>query len=185
MSAICLENIDHRNWRTEPFIPEFVDSKLRALMGQRCLIFTILETHDNPTTLKSIVDTDRLPSGALDALLYLPRAVLLGVFSPWPSDWGFIFKYGSSFFYTIAPLEAILLYAGLVSICIWLLRTRQWTLFIPILMSVAVMSIFAMATPFIGALYRYRYPWWMLLICLGIAAFSEIMRRKCILHNST
>lgn len=176
VSANCLEKIDMHNWDNAQFLPDYVDDKLKAMMGQRCLIFTLLETQGNPTTLKSIVDSDKLPGGSLDALHYFPRAMLIGVLSPWPEDWGFIFSNGPSFFYTIVPLEAILLYVGLVSLCLWLWRTRQWTILIPVGMSVGVMSIYAMATPFLGALYRYRYPWWMLLICLGAAASLELIR---------
>ncbi|MDO8348215.1 MAG: hypothetical protein Q7S85_10000 [Rugosibacter sp.] len=176
VSANCLEKIDIHNWRNAQFLPDYVDNKLKAMMGQRCLIFTVLETQNNPATLRSIIDSDRLPGGSPEALYYLPRAVLLGVLSPWPEDWGYIFSNGPSFFYTIVPLEALLLYAGLVSLCFWLWRTREWSILIPVGMSVGVMSIYAMATPFLGALYRYRYPWWMLLICLGSAASLELIR---------
>lgn len=176
--ANCLQKIDKSTWRNEQFLPDYVENKLKAMMGQRCLIFTILDTHDNPATLRSVVDADQLPGGSLEALNYLPRAALLGVFSPWPEDWGYIFEHGASFFYTIAPLEAILLYTGLVGLCLWLFRTRQWAVLIPVGISVYVMSIYGMVTPFLGALYRYRYPWWMLLICFGIAASLELIRRK-------
>ena len=148
------------------------------MMGQRCLIFTILDTHDNPTTLRSIVDSDKFPGGSVEALYYFPRALLLGVFSPWPNDWGFIFEHGMSFFYTIVPFEAILLYVGLVALFLWTCRSGQWTILIPISISVGVMSIYAIATPFLGALYRYRFPWWILLMCLGLAALFEVARCK-------
>lgn len=175
----CLNKIDKTSWHDESFLPNYVNKKLKAMMGQRCLIFTILEdVNANPTTLHSIVDTEQLPSGSLDALYYFPRAVLLGVFSPWPNDWGFVSKYGPSFFYTIAPLEAFLLYAGLVGLCFWILRCRQWTILVPIGMSLGVMSVYAMATPYLGALYRYRYAWWMLVICLGVGASAELLWRN-------
>lgn len=174
----CLEKIDKNTWRDEWFLPDYAESKLRAMMGQRCLIFTILDTQDNPTTLRSVVDADIMPGGSVEALRYFPRAVLLGVFSPWPRDWVFVFEYGPSFFYTLVPLEAILLYAGLGGLCLWLLRTRQWAILTPVGISAAVMSIYAMATPFLGALYRYRYPWWMVMICIGVAATFEVVRCK-------
>lgn len=179
VSERCLEKIDNNNWRNEGFLPDYINRKLKAMMGQRCLIFTILNyTNENKTTLNSIVDADKLPAGSLDALNYIPRAMLLGVLSPWPKSWGFIFEYRPSFFYTIVPLEAIMLYAGIIGISLWILHSRQWTILIPIGMSVGVMTVYAMATPYLGALYRYRYPWWMLLICLGIGASIECIWRK-------
>jgi hypothetical protein len=38
------------------------------------------------------------------------------------------------------------------------------------------MTVYGAATPFIGALYRYRYPLWMLLICMGIAALLTLAK---------
>lgn len=178
ITAACLEKIDIRTWKNAGFLPDVMNDRLKEVMAQRCLIFTLLETQHNPTTLSSIVDYDKLPSGSLEALSYLPRAFLLGVFSPWPDNWGFVFSKGTSVFYTIVPLEALLLYAGFVSLGIWLWRNKEWTILIPIGMSVGVMTVYAMATPFIGALYRYRYPWWMLLICLGVSAFMELTKRR-------
>jgi hypothetical protein len=41
-----------------------------------------------------------------------------------------------------------------------------------------MMVIYGMANPFFGALYRYRYPWWMIFICLGTAALIELSRDR-------
>ena len=184
VSAKCLSTIDERHWRNEQFLPDLVDEKLKAMMGQRCLMFTLLETQDNVTTRKSIVDTDTFPRGSAEALGYVPRAALLGVFSPWPDRWGYIFNHGPSVFYTITPIEAGMLYVGLVSLFVWLVRSKAWDALVPIGLCVPVMTTYGMATPFLGALYRYRYPWWMLLICLGVAATLVALGRNPIEKRS-
>lgn len=178
VSAKCFASVNKKNWRNEQFLPDFIDEKLKAMMGQRCLMFTLLETQDNVTTRKSIVDTDTFPRGSAEALGYVPRAALLGVFSPWPDRWGYIFNHGPSVFYTITPIEAGMLYVGLVSLFVWLVRSKAWDALVPIGLCVPVMTTYGMATPFLGALYRYRYPWWMLLICLGVAATLVALGRK-------
>jgi putative peptidoglycan lipid II flippase len=175
LSTKCLSTIDGRNWRNEQYLPDFVNEKLRAMMGQRCNIFTLLETQSNVTTIESIVDMDRFPSGSSEALAYLPRAALLGVFSPWPDRWGYVFYKNPSVFYTITPVEAILLYIGFASLVVWLVWNKAWSVSIPIVFCITVMTIYGMATPFLGALYRYRYPWWILLICLGVAALLTLV----------
>ena len=159
-------------------LPNFLEKRLRAMAGQRCLMFLILNTQDNPTTLSSIVDTDELPSGSLDALHYFPRAAQLGIFSPFPSSWMYVFDVRPSFFYTIVPLETIVLYVGLVGLLCWLLKTGSWTILTPVFISLTAMTIFGYAIPFIGSLYRYRYPFWMLMICIGVAATYEVVRSK-------
>lgn len=178
VSAKCLSTIDKRYWRNEQFIPDFVEGKLKAMMGQRCLMFTLLETQENVTTLKSFIDADTFPRGSAEALGYVPRAALLGIISPWPDRWGYVFNNGPSMFYTVVPVEAALLYAGLSSLLFWIARNKAWSLLIPIGLCMAVMTAYGMATPFIGALYRYRYPWWMLLICMGVAATLVALGRK-------
>lgn len=176
-SAKCLASIDERNWRNEQFLPDFVNKKLKALMGQRCLMFTMLQTQNNAATLYSFVDVNTFPSGSAEALAYLPRAALLGIFSPLPAHWGYIFNHGPSMFYTITPVEAILLYIGVSSLLFWAISKHVWSALIPIALSVTVMTIYGMATPFIGALYRYRYPWWILMICMGLAAIITVSSR--------
>lgn len=177
--AKCINNIDFKNWRNEDNLPDFLNKKLKALMGQRCLIYTILLSPGlDVTSLNSIMDQDILPKGSVESLAYLPRAALLGIFSPWPNRWGYIFTNRPSFFYTITPIEAAMLYLGFVSLVIWILCNKAWNALIPIFLSLSIMTIYGMAIPFLGALYRYRYPWWMVVICMGLGAFLTLAIRN-------
>jgi hypothetical protein len=92
----CFASVYGRNWENAKFIPSYVDRQLRALMGHRCLIFTILENHNNVTTQRSFVDVSNYTAGSLEALAYLPRAALLGIFAPWPNHWDYVFNYNFS-----------------------------------------------------------------------------------------
>jgi putative peptidoglycan lipid II flippase len=177
----CLDNISAQNWQSARFVPNFVDGSLRGMIGQRCLILSIIGSHDNDATQNSFIDIDKFPSSSLESLAYLPRAALLGVFAPWPDRWSYIFNHQFSFFYTIVPLEAVLLYVGLIGLVLWIFRSLAWSSLVPIFFSVSVMTAYGMATPFIGALYRYRYPWWILLICISLAASLELA--TCKLRN--
>ncbi|MDG1144335.1 MAG: hypothetical protein P8N92_06680 [Burkholderiales bacterium] len=59
----------------------------------------------------------------------------------------------------------------------------SWTLFGVLLFTygfIKFLSLFAMSIPFLGALYRYRYPWWILLIGLGLAACSDLLGRRSV-----
>jgi hypothetical protein len=175
----CLARIDERSWQNEILLPDFVNRKLKAMMGQRCLQLTWKEKQDNEATRNSYVDPDVYPGGSMEALAYLPRAALVGIFFPWPDRWLYNFKnHNLSVFYIIVPLEASMLYVGLISLFIWFVRCKPWGALIPISLSVAVVTIYGMATPLMGTLYRYRYPWWVLLICLGMAALLEVARQR-------
>lgn len=177
LSETCLQKVSSSKWENIDFLPNHVNDRLKALMGQRCLIFTILETQTDPTTLRSILDQDRLPAGSLEALLYLPRAAILGIFSPLPTYWSYAIIDGGSFFYAITSVEAVIFYISIVGLLLWIVRTQNFSALVPVGISFFVMTVYGAATPFVGALYRYRYPWWILLICLGIAALISLLSR--------
>ncbi|MDA1332504.1 MAG: hypothetical protein O3A65_08515 [Proteobacteria bacterium] len=172
----CHESI--LNWQQAEFLPSFVDKRMRGLMEQRCRIFTILGYESNPTVLKSFFSVDWFPMSSLEAIYYIPTAFFYGVLSPNFWELRSIIEPKFSIFYLFSILESYLMYAGLAGLFLWVLRYRQFSVLVPILCSLSVMTIFAIATPFLGALYRYRYSWWILLIGLGLAALSELRNRR-------
>ncbi|MEO8021595.1 hypothetical protein [Polaromonas sp.] len=176
VAARCDAMIEKEQWLDEPLMPDFVNRKLKAIAGHRCRIFILLESQTNAAALKAVVDRDRLLDGSLKTLSYIPRAALLGIFAPWPTDWSSIFSTPRSVFYTITSIEAGMMYAGLAALAVWSFRSRRRDIFIPLALAASVMTVYGMATPFLGALYRYRFPWWMLTICIGLAALIEICR---------
>ena len=103
---------------------------------------------------------------------------LRGALSPAPWHVPLIIEPTFSIFYAVSVLESYLMYLGLGGLGLWVLRTRRWSILTPILCSVSVMTIVAMATPFLGALYRYCYTWWILLVCLGLPAVGELINWK-------
>jgi hypothetical protein len=168
LAQTCLSKVELQ-WRDEQYLPNYFNKKLRAIMGARCLIFNLLDTQTNLTTRLSILDTNVLPGGTVETLAYTPRAAMIGIFSPWPNSWFYIIE-KRSFFYVVAPLEAAFLYAGMIGLIFWLMRRKAWGSLTPIALSLSMMTLYGMSTPFLGALYRYRYPWWMIMLCFGFAS---------------
>jgi hypothetical protein len=175
----CIHKLGDAVWLREERLPDYVNEKLKAMMGQRCFVFTILYSDSNPTTLRAIVDADVLPGGTAEAIAYIPRALQLGVFLPSPGEWMTVLSEQRSFFYGVVPAEALLLYAGMCALLIWLWLTGNWLVLIPVFAAVLAMTVYGMSTPFMGALYRYRYPFWMLLVCLGLASICDLSVRAC------
>jgi hypothetical protein len=174
----CLQKVDVKNWRDARLLPDLVNDKIKAIAGQRCMIFTMLQTQSNATTLESFVDQNILPGGSMEMLAYAPRAAALGLLAPWPNRWFSTFTHRPSVFYSIASMEAFMVYLGLMGVVAWLAYGGNSSILIPIAMMLPVVNIYGLATPFIGALYRYRYPWWMLLLGLGLAAIIDLWCRR-------
>jgi hypothetical protein len=122
LSQAYLIKIDSEYWRIEPFLPNYLNNKLKVMMGQRCLIFSLLNTQINPTMLNFFIDKDVLPGGSLKASLYLPKAALIGVFSPWSDRWIYWLNYETSIFYMITSIEAVLMYLGIAGLIIYIVR---------------------------------------------------------------
>jgi hypothetical protein len=163
----CLEK-SFDGWEDARLLPPGLNAKLRALFSQRCLYF--MQLYDpNPTTRYAVLDGDVYPSSPAEALSYLPRAALNGFLSPWPTTAAAHF--GTSVFYTIAPLDVTLLTLTIPFFFGWLPRDRSnAAALVPVALAAGVVVIYGLGVPFIGALYRYRYPFWMLILCIGLAA---------------
>lgn len=172
----CFKSI--ANWQNLEILPSFVNSRLRGMMEQRCRILDILKDHRNPSTLKAFSNIHWTPTGTLETIYHIPESFFRGVLSPVPWDLAAISKPIFSVFYAIAITESCLMWVGLVGLFFWTMRFSQVSLWAPIICSVSVMTIFAMSIPFMGALYRYRFPWWILLIGLGLAACSDLLNRR-------
>jgi hypothetical protein len=110
-----------------------------------------------------------------DVIRYVPRAVVIGFFAPFPNTWfagngsmGFAAKLLSGVeTFLMWILEAFAVYG------LWY-RRRQisaWLLFLIAAMGVTVLSIVVVN---LGALYRMRYVFWMLLVILGAKGVSAM-----------
>ena len=171
----CLRAIALKNWQNADLLPDYANRKLKAFAGQRCNTLSLLNMQTGLTTRNSFVDADFYPGSSLEMLGYLPRAFLLGVFSPWPDKWFYFSDGKPSVFYSLASFEAILAYLGIGGLAVWLYRGGSRNILLPLSIAATLMTLYAMATPFIGALYRYRYPWWMIMICLGLACVMSTL----------
>jgi len=113
-----------------------------------------------------------------DVLLYLPRAAAIGFFAPFPNMWVTAGKEVGSGGRLLAGLETFVIYCVycLALYGLWRARRRLpvWFLF-----SVAVIGMIALGFVVIniGALFRLRYVFWILLIILGAEGAGFVLER--------
>lgn len=181
----CLKNVYSNSWVDISWLPDNINNKVRAIIAQRCLIYSILETHPHHATQYSILDQTFSPNGTIDVLQYLPKAFLIGVFKPWPSEWFMQFKNKISIFYIFSSLEIILFLCTLPFLIFWSLKNISNSILIPLLVSSYVITVYATAIPYLGALYRYRYPWWMVLLSFALAATLTVLHALYQKHKTT
>jgi hypothetical protein len=131
----------------------------------------------------SNIDTDVRFYSVGDVIRYFPRALVIGFFSPFPDMW---FSPGKEVGYggrLLAAFETLLMYFNfpLMIFGLWKAR-RRWGAWVLIMIGSATLSVLGMIVTNIGALYRMRFAYWMLLVIIGANGIlhlrEEIMKRR-------
>ncbi|WP_162622988.1 hypothetical protein [Billgrantia lactosivorans] len=163
-----LEQEEH--WRSSSWLPSRLDDTLRRLAGARDH-FIRGYSHG-----RTAIDTDVHYRDVLDVLAYTPRAVQIGLFSPFPNQWlphpeaepvrnAYRVLAGAemALLYLVLPF---LLYAGWC----WWRRPAFWVLLMPAL---AWVMVYAYTVPVVGSLVRYRFPGYIILVALALAGLGQ------------
>jgi hypothetical protein len=117
----------------------------------------------------SNIDADVALESWGEVIRYLPRAAEIGLLAPFPNMWlasgAQVGRWGRA----LSGLEMLTMYLVMV-LALWGLWKRRDQLAIWFLVTIAMLSVFVLGLVVanIGALYRMRYPFWMLLIIVGV-----------------
>jgi hypothetical protein len=111
-----------------------------------------------------------------DAIAYIPRALQVSLFAPFPSQW-FDFKNrnSSSAEIFLSSAEMIVAYICLAGWLYWLfsLKSISASLLIPSLFCLSILLALGMSVANIGTIYRMRFPFEMVMISFGIAGWIK------------
>jgi len=155
-------------WHPSAILPNSIDKCfLRLSVARQGYVG---ETYRNAG---SMIDLDIQFSNAEDIASYLPRALQIGFFAPFPSKW---FSAGTSpggtIMRAVVGLEMMLLYPLLLfglPMAIWRWRhlPEFWLI---IIFCVPIVLAYTYTTPNLGTLHRLRYGFFTMLAALGLAA---------------
>lgn len=161
-------------WQSDSaWLPSSLQLQLSALSGVRDVYIT------GRPDAKSMLDQDVQLKNPSEVVAYIPRALQIGLLAPFPHQW---FEQGSTSATTImrrvSMVEMIVTYAALLflPVAIWLWRRRA-EIWIAATYSLTVLTIYAIATPNIGTLYRVRYCYLMVLVAFGVLAICALWER--------
>ncbi len=155
-------------WVRTGWIAEVLEEKFFELSERRRLV---IECCGGNTVLDSAVQLNSVT----DFLMYLPRALQVGLLSPMPGLWG---GEGSSPAMTLARkivgMVTCLFYVCLIGLSAGVFLFRRnlslWIIFVFCLLGILVYSF---TYPNVGTLMRYRYGFHMTLISFGAAVVLE------------
>ena len=123
---------------------------------------------------QSNIDSDVRLNTTADIISYLPRAIVVGCFAPFPQMW---FEDGTSgrAGRMVAGAETLFMYLFYVPtiLCVWSNR-RNYAVWLLFLIAFIGMMSLGLVVVNVGAMFRFRYVFWMLVIVLGV----EGLRKK-------
>lgn len=126
----------------------------------------------------SNVDTHIQLTGMADILRYLPRAAAIGFFAPFPNMWLTSGKQVGSAGRLLSGIETLAMYAieGLAIIGLWYERRRVsvWLLVTTATIGVIALGLIVVN---VGALYRLRYAFLILIIIVAAGGISQLLGR--------
>ncbi|HEX3250711.1 MAG TPA: hypothetical protein VHS05_14870, partial [Pyrinomonadaceae bacterium] len=126
------------------------------------------------TSQASNIDRDVQFHSGGDILRFVPRALVIGFFAPFPKMWFEVGSFGRAgrLLSGAETLAMYFLYLA-VAVCLWQERRnlKMWFVF---LIAATGMLALGLVVVNAGALYRIRYVFWMLVIIIVSRRFSRI-----------
>jgi hypothetical protein len=128
------------------------------------------------------IDYDHLITNYAEALSYLLRALQVGLFSPFPEHWFAkeTTSPGGQFKRLLSSFEMIWTYIAFLGLFGIFLIDRQTRLSVASILCLALVGIlfYVYTSPNIGAIYRYRFPFLVLLVIASFVGWSFILNYK-------
>ncbi len=159
------------SWSRSSYLPAFIDENLYklAVMRDRYIIF-------KPEAGSNIDHHIRFTS-AQEIITYIPRALQVGLFTPFPDQW---FAEGTNLATTImrriSALEMIFIYLLFPFLLIgWWLWRKNYKYYLAACFSLGMILSYALVVANVGTLVRMRYGFTMILVGLGVAAIIELI----------
>jgi hypothetical protein len=117
----------------------------------------------------SNIDADVRLESWVEVIRYLPRAAEIGLLAPFPTMWLASGAQVARLGRMLSGLEMLMMYIVMVLV-LWSLWKSSDQLASWFLVTIATLSVFllGLVVPNVGALYRMRYPFWILLIIVGV-----------------
>jgi putative peptidoglycan lipid II flippase len=151
----------------------FVGASLRARIAERRRGFSL-----NRRQQESMVDTAVVFNNTGDMVRYLPRATVIGLFSPFPRMWFASTTTTGRTARLIGGGETLLFYlvALAAGVCAYVERRNFASWFLLLVAIINVVALGLVVTN-VGTLFRLRYVFWMLIIIMGVRGALILTRR--------
>jgi hypothetical protein len=153
------------DWEPTPWLPGFVDDQFKSIARDRGNL-----AHASKNS-GSGIDLEIQFGNAGAAIAYVPRALQIGFLAPFPDLW---FSEGrkaaSGATRALSAAEMIVAYFCLLGLpaAVWTQR-RCLALWTVLGVCTGMILVYALTVPNIGSLYRFRFPFYLPVVCIGLS----------------
>jgi len=135
-----------------------------------------------PALHGSLIDTEIEIRTLGDIIRFTPRALEVGFFAPFPNMWFGVGRQLGSSGRSLAGIETFLTYMVecLALFGLWRARRQPSAWFLAVFIGSGILAL-GLAVNNVGALYRFRYPFWILMVILGAGGIDLL--RRILLRN--
>lgn len=155
-------------WERSEVIPQPLDRALEKISAIRVHFIESGEL----VGAGSLIDEDVKPRNAIEVISYLPRAALVGIFSPFPNFW----VERLSLPRVVGSIETLIFYILFPGVLVLLVRRPSKELFACLIASAAVITVLSFVSPNIGTLHRVRYGQLFVFALAGCAGWGLLLR---------
>jgi putative peptidoglycan lipid II flippase len=153
------------NWDATPIVPRGLDNTLEKI--------SLLRSHfaHSGSSAGSLVDGAVQPRDATEAIQYLPRALVVGLFAPFASSWAD----RPTPVRLVGAAETLVWYLLAPGVLLLLVRRSSAALVGALAFVAVVLGVLAYVQPVVGTLYRQRFGVWMFVALLGAVGWSRVL----------
>lgn len=162
-----LANGEKWQWKTTAIMPPEVDKALRRASELRAYFVR----YGRSVGAGSEVDGDRLPSDAWSALAYMPRALVVGLFAPFPESWGERVSAPR----LIGAVETMIWYVFALGFLVTVFRAPSRQLMAGVVFCATLLVMMAYVHPNVGTLYRQRFGAWQFFLLCGAMGWASVI----------
>lgn len=159
--------LDDWEWTPSTLLPERIDSKLAQVSQLRAHFVQFGKS----VGAGSSIDGSRTPRNAGEVVAYLPRAMFVGLFAPFPSSW----TQKTSLPRIVGAIETSIWYLMAVGWIFLLIQNSSRALIGGLVFALAIITVLSYLHPNVGTLYRQRFGLWTYLMACGAVGWAGLL----------
>jgi len=124
----------------------------------------------------SSIDSNREFKNLNDLVRYLPRAMEIGLWAPFPNSWFSARRLVGNAGGLLAGAETFFIYLfQVLAVCAVMREPRRLAGWFLLAIATSAVTALAVVVPNVGALYRLRYAFWLMVIIVAMAVVDPLL----------